>query len=46
MPKLPALTPCALIKLLEERGFVLERVKGNTQDNCFSPPVRWLSHLW
>lgn len=29
MPKLPALTPRDIIKLLEERGFVLDRVKDS-----------------
>ena len=29
MPKMPALTPRAIIKLLEERGFVLDRIKGS-----------------
>jgi predicted RNA binding protein YcfA (HicA-like mRNA interferase family) len=29
MPKLPVLTPREVIKLLEERGFVLDRVKGS-----------------
>jgi len=29
MPKLPALTSRDLIQLLEERGFVLDRVKGS-----------------
>jgi predicted RNA binding protein YcfA (HicA-like mRNA interferase family) len=29
MPKLPALTPRDIIQMLEERGFVLDRVKGS-----------------
>lgn len=29
MPKLPVLTPRDIIKLLEERGFVLDRIKGS-----------------
>lgn len=29
MPKLPAMTPREIIKLLEDRGFVLDRVKGS-----------------
>jgi predicted RNA binding protein YcfA (HicA-like mRNA interferase family) len=29
MPKVPALTPQKLTKLLEKRGFVLDRVKGS-----------------
>lgn len=29
MPKLPVRTPKQLIKLLEDRGFVLDRVKGS-----------------
>jgi predicted RNA binding protein YcfA (HicA-like mRNA interferase family) len=29
MPKLPALTPQKLIKILEQHGFVLDRVKGS-----------------
>jgi predicted RNA binding protein YcfA (HicA-like mRNA interferase family) len=29
MPKLPVLTPREVIKLLEERGFVLDRAKGS-----------------
>ena len=29
MPKPPALTPQKLIKILEQRGFVLDRVKGS-----------------
>ncbi len=29
MPKLPALTPKKIIKILERNGFVLSRVKGS-----------------
>jgi predicted RNA binding protein YcfA (HicA-like mRNA interferase family) len=29
MPKLPTLTPQELIKILERKGFVLDRVKGS-----------------
>ncbi|KQC04985.1 MAG: type II toxin-antitoxin system HicA family toxin [Methanomicrobiaceae archaeon] len=29
MPKLPALTPQKIIKILEKRGFVLSRIKGS-----------------
>jgi len=29
MPKLPALTPQKVIKILEKRGFVLDRAKGD-----------------
>jgi len=29
MPKLPAMTPQKLIKVLEQRGFMLDRVKGS-----------------
>ena len=29
MPKLPTLTPKKVIKILESRGFVLDRVKGS-----------------
>jgi predicted RNA binding protein YcfA (HicA-like mRNA interferase family) len=29
MPKLPALTPREIARLLERRGFVLDRVKGS-----------------
>jgi predicted RNA binding protein YcfA (HicA-like mRNA interferase family) len=29
MPKLPAMTPQRLIKILEQRGFMLDRVKGS-----------------
>jgi len=29
MPKLPALTPRKVIKILERKGFVLDRVKGS-----------------
>ena len=29
MPKLPALTPQKLIRILEQRGFVLDRAKGS-----------------
>ena len=29
MPKLPVFTPRAISKLLEEHGFVLDRVKGS-----------------
>lgn len=29
MPKLPTLTPQKLIKILEKKGFVLDRVKGS-----------------
>lgn len=29
MPKLPTLTPQQLIKILEQHGFVLDRVKGS-----------------
>lgn len=29
MPRLPALTPQRLIRILEQRGFVLDRVKGS-----------------
>jgi predicted RNA binding protein YcfA (HicA-like mRNA interferase family) len=29
MPKLPSLTPKKLTKLLEQRGFVLDRIKGS-----------------
>ena len=31
MPKLPALTPQKLIRILEQNGFVLDRVKGSHQ---------------
>lgn len=29
MPKLPALTPSKVIKILEKKGFVLNRIKGS-----------------
>ncbi|MFN8495156.1 MAG: type II toxin-antitoxin system HicA family toxin [Caldilineaceae bacterium] len=29
MPKTPSLTPRKVIKILEERGFVLDRIKGS-----------------
>jgi predicted RNA binding protein YcfA (HicA-like mRNA interferase family) len=29
MPKLPSLTPQEIIKVLEEKGFVLDRIKGS-----------------
>ncbi len=29
MPKLPSLTPQKIIKVLERKGFVLDRVKGS-----------------
>jgi len=29
MPKLPSLTPRKVIKILERKGFVLDRVKGS-----------------
>ena len=29
MPKLPALTPEKVIRILKEKGFVLDRVKGS-----------------
>jgi len=29
MPKLPSITPQKIIKVLEKRGFVLDRVKGS-----------------
>ncbi|MEI2609914.1 MAG: type II toxin-antitoxin system HicA family toxin [Candidatus Promineifilaceae bacterium] len=29
MPKLPALTPKEVIKILEKKGFVLDRIKGS-----------------
>jgi len=29
MPKLPSLTSARIIKILEQRGFVLDRVKGS-----------------
>jgi predicted RNA binding protein YcfA (HicA-like mRNA interferase family) len=29
MPKLPALTPQKIIKILERKGFILDRVKGS-----------------
>ncbi|MEM3565000.1 MAG: type II toxin-antitoxin system HicA family toxin [Candidatus Jordarchaeaceae archaeon] len=29
MSKLPSLTPKKIIKILEKRGFVLDRVKGS-----------------
>ena len=29
MPKLPALTPQKIIKVLERKGFVLDRTKGS-----------------
>jgi len=29
MPKLPSLTPKKIIKILESRGFALDRVKGS-----------------
>jgi predicted RNA binding protein YcfA (HicA-like mRNA interferase family) len=29
MPKLPSLTPEKIIRILEKRGFVLDRVKGS-----------------
>lgn len=29
MPKLPSLTPEKVIKILEKRGFVLDRIKGS-----------------
>ncbi len=31
MPKLPVLTPQKIIKILESKGFVLERSKGSHQ---------------
>jgi len=29
MPKLPSLTPQKIIKILEKKGFVLDRIKGS-----------------
>jgi predicted RNA binding protein YcfA (HicA-like mRNA interferase family) len=29
MPKLPSLTPQEIIKVVEKRGFVLDRIKGS-----------------
>jgi len=29
MPRLPSLTPLEIIKILEEKGFILDRVKGS-----------------
>lgn len=29
MPKLPVLTPREVIRLLEKRGFILDRIKGS-----------------
>ena len=29
MPKLPSLTPQKIIKILERKGFVLDRIKGS-----------------
>ncbi len=29
MPKLPSLTPQRIIKILEEKGFIQERIKGS-----------------
>ena len=29
MPKLPSLTPQKIIKILESKGFVLDRIKGS-----------------
>jgi len=29
MPKIPALTPKKIIKILEKKGYVLDRVKGS-----------------
>ena len=29
MPKLPSLTPQKIIKILEKKGFILDRVKGS-----------------
>jgi len=29
MPRLPSLTPQEIIKILEEKGFILDRVKGS-----------------
>lgn len=29
MPKLPSLTPQKLIKILEKKGFVVDRIKGS-----------------
>jgi predicted RNA binding protein YcfA (HicA-like mRNA interferase family) len=29
MPKLPLITPQKIIKVLERKGFVLERIRGN-----------------
>jgi predicted RNA binding protein YcfA (HicA-like mRNA interferase family) len=29
MPKLPSLTPQKVIKILEKKGFILDRVKGS-----------------
>ncbi len=29
MPKLPSLTPQKIIKVLEKKGFVLDRIKGS-----------------
>ena len=29
MPKLPSLTPPKIIKVLEKKGFVLDRIKGS-----------------
>ena len=29
MPKLPSLTPQRIIKILEKKGFVLDRIKGS-----------------
>ncbi|NVM54002.1 MAG: type II toxin-antitoxin system HicA family toxin [Candidatus Helarchaeota archaeon] len=29
MPKLPALTPKKIIKILEKKGYILDRIKGS-----------------
>jgi len=29
MPKLPSLNPKKIIKILKEKGFILDRIKGN-----------------
>ncbi|MFQ5976308.1 MAG: type II toxin-antitoxin system HicA family toxin [Candidatus Hydrothermarchaeales archaeon] len=29
MPKLPSLTPQKIIKIIEKRGFVIDRIKGS-----------------
>jgi len=40
MPRLPSLTPHKISKLLEKRGFMLDRVKGS-HHVYYHPQTKW-----